>query len=434
MSYPDPGYGDESFREDSDFRSDSTSSTSSFGATAYPPPRFGDTSTVDTASSRPVTAAELDDVFDDPRHGQPGMDRMGVHVLWEIILLVCVILLGFFFRRWHGPEIVGDNLKALLLDAASLGLICTGLALSLRAGAVNLAVGPIAVAAGMFFAEHAGRGVVEAAALTALVAAVAGAVIGLVVVVLQVPSWAASLAGALAVVVWIQKQSAPPTLTGYNPAKHAIYWYAAFAAVSVLGGLLGLFKPVRRGISRYRPVADPVRRRGVGAAVVAFLALAGSGALAGVGGTLGALTARSASASDNGALITALALGVVLLGGTSAFGRRGGVFGTLLAVTLGTLFINYGLAADWRMSPYAVAAGAIGAGLVVTRLVEALGRPRSADIDDDDDAETWGNVPRDGAASSWGSGPRQGSWGSQLPARSVDDTWGGATDERWGAR
>ena len=83
------------------------------------------------------------------------------------------------------------------------------------------------------------------------------------------------------------------------------------------------------------------------------------------------------------------------------------------------------------MSPYAVGAGAILLGLVVTRLVEALGRPRSADTDDND---TWGNVGREDSSSGWGGGARPGNWGSQLPARSIDDTWGGATDERWGAR
>jgi ribose/xylose/arabinose/galactoside ABC-type transport system permease subunit len=432
MSYPDPGYGDDPFREDVDSRSSETTvSGSAFGGSAYSPPRFADSS-LDTTPTRPVTAAELDDVFDDPEHGQPGMDRMGVHVLWEILLLVSVVLVAFFFRRWHSDQIAGDNLKALLLDAASLGVVATGMALSLRAGVVNLAVGPIAVAAGLYFAEHAGSGMASAIGESALLAAGLGAAIGLVVVIFQVPSWAASLAGALAAVVWINKHPGPFTVSGYDPAKHAIYWYAGFAALSVLGGLLGLFKTVRRGFSRYRPVADPARRRGVAAGALAFVALAGSGALAGLGGGLGALSSRTVTASDNGALLTVLALGAVLAGGTSAFGRRGGVFGTLLAVTLLVLLIHYGDAADWKMSPYALAGGAIGVGLVLTRLVETLGRPRSADGGDGGD--TWGNVGRDeSVGSSWGS-QRPGSWGSQLPARSVEDTWGGASDDRWGAR
>jgi ribose/xylose/arabinose/galactoside ABC-type transport system permease subunit len=430
MSYPDPAYGDDSFREDADM---TTVSGSSFGTSAYTPSSFADTGSLDSTPTRPVTAAELDDVFDDPEHGQPGMDRMSIHVLWEIVLLVSVVLVAFFFRRWHSSQIAGDDLKALLLDAASLGVVATGLALSLRAGVVNLAVGPIAVAAGLYFAEHSADGMASALGVSALLGAAVGAAIGLLVVIFQVPSWAASLAGALAAVVWIEKHPGPFTIDGYNPAKHAIYWYAGFAAISVLGGLLGLFKPVRRGLSRYRPVGDPARRRGVAAGAVAFLALAGSGLLAGVGGSLGALSARTVTASDRGALLSVLALAAVLAGGTSAFGRRGGVFGTLLAVTLLVLLIHYGRAADWNMSPYALAAGAIGAGLVLTRLVETLGRPRSADSMADS-GDTWGNVGREESlGSSWGT-QRPGSWGSQLPARAIEDTWGGASDDRWGAR
>ena len=37
---------------------------------------------------RAVTAAELDGVFDDPIHGEPGRDRFAVHVVWEFVLLV----------------------------------------------------------------------------------------------------------------------------------------------------------------------------------------------------------------------------------------------------------------------------------------------------------------------------------------------------------
>jgi ribose/xylose/arabinose/galactoside ABC-type transport system permease subunit len=437
MSYPEAGYGDDSrlrgepgFRDDPDFR-DSASSTGSFTTGSYPTARFGDPAEV--TPTRPVSAAELDGVFDDPAHGQPGMDRLGVHVLLEALLLGGVVVLAYFFHRWHGSQIAGDALRSLLVSTASLGLICTGLALSLRAGVVNLAVGPIAMAAAVFFAEHADRGVIATAGVTALLAAAAGAAMGLAIVVFHVPAWAVSLAGGLGAVVWLQKHPHPVTLTGYDPAKHAIYWYALFAAVSVAGGLLGLFKSVRRGVSRFRPVGDPAHRRGGVAAVVAFLAMTGSAVLAGIGGSLDAMASRTVSGTgtDGGVLLTTLALGAVLVGGTSVFGRRGGIFGTLLAATLLVLFLNYGVAADWKMSPYAVAAGAIGVGLVVSRLVEMLGQPRSGGPGGSD---TWGGVGGDESGPSWGGGQRQSAWGSQLPARSIDDTWGGSADDRWGAR
>src|SRR5262249_5104947 len=145
-----------------------------------------------------------------------------------------------------------------------------------------------------------------------------------------------------------------------------------------------------------------------------------------------------AAAPGDGFVATGLALGAALVGGTSAFGRRGGIFGSLLAATLLTLAISYADLAHFRVSPYAVAAGAIAAGLVVTRLVEAFGRPHStrAEVADED---PWASRNRTEEASNGSTGagyspPRQGGWTSQLPARSSDDTWGGAADKRWGAR
>ncbi len=43
---------------------------------------------------RAVTAAELDGVFDDPIHGEPGRDRFAVHVAWEIVLLVAAVAMA----------------------------------------------------------------------------------------------------------------------------------------------------------------------------------------------------------------------------------------------------------------------------------------------------------------------------------------------------
>jgi hypothetical protein len=122
---------------------------------------------------------------------------------------------------------------------------------------------------------------------------------------------------------------------------------------------------------------------------------------------------------------------VALVGGTSAYGRRGGIFGTLLAVTLFTLLVRFGDAAHWRVSPLAWAAGTIALGLIVTRLVEALGRPRIQLEDEEDDEEQWA-AGRSNNANGWANPPRQTGWSSQLPARSLDDTWAG--DERWGGK
>ena len=71
---------------------------------------------------------------------------------------------------------------------------------------------------------------------------------------------------------------------------------------------------------------------------------------------------------------TGLAFGAALLAGTSAYGRRGGIFGTLLAVAGLTLFLDYADRRNFDIALFAIAACAIGGGLIVTRLVETYGR------------------------------------------------------------
>jgi hypothetical protein len=414
---------------------DNTSSTPVYRppsyAEEYPAP-VESTSTLGF-SRRAVSPAELDDVFDDPEVGDPGMDRMVVHAVWELVLLVATAGLAAWFYHTHRAGLTGDGLRGVLLMAATLGFLTLAAGLSLRAGVVNLAVGPVAVAAALFFAAHSNHGFLRTAAITLPLAAGAGLLIGLMTVVFHVPAWASSFAAALGLIVWIQRQTAPAQLgTTYEPARHAFYWYGAFAALVLLGGFLGLVKPVRRGLGRFRPVGDPALRRGTGAAVIALLATIGSCVFAGVAGILGLVAGVGLPA--DGFVITGLALGAALLGGTSAFGRRGGIFGSLFSASLLALVLSYSKVANLRISEYALAAGAIAAGLVVTRLVESFGRPVSARPYPEEEEEPWINPARlDEAANPGGyTPPRQGGWTSQLPARNNDDSWAGAGDERWG--
>jgi hypothetical protein len=92
-----------------------------------------------------------------------------------------------------------------------------------------------------------------------------------------------------------------------------------------------------------------------------------------------------------------------------------------------------GAAENWRLADFAIAAVVVAAGLVVTRLVEAMGRPRSAsELDEVDDG--WMTSSTTVPASSW-SVPRQDSWSSSLPAQPstgrTGELW---ADDRWGTR
>ncbi|WP_346259073.1 ABC transporter permease [Plantactinospora sp. ZYX-F-223] len=414
----DPGY-------DADTRTSSSHLTGRF--MGGEPAVAADPEPVEPTRRRNVSPAALENVFDDPTHGEPGRDRIAVHLLWELVLLVVVAVLLFLCNRDYPDLLRGAQRESLLVFGTAIGLLTLGAGLTLRIAAPNLALGPVAVAAALHFAENSDRGVVQAM-LPALAAGVAvGLVIAVLVVGFHVPGWAASLAAGLAVIVFIEQRSAPVDVQGeYDPTQHAVYLFAGFAAVAVLAGLFGTVKTVRRAVGRFRPVGDPALRRGGAAGVIVTLGLVLSTVFAVAAGMLLASGGTGPVAPTTGIEWTGLAMGAALLGGASAFGRRGGIAGGLLATVALALFIRYADERDLDIAPTALAAVLVAAGLVVTRLIEANGRPRSYAERDRD----WVEEPPTSRAS-WDTTQPQPPepWTSSLPGQPTD-RWGG---DRWDA-
>jgi ribose/xylose/arabinose/galactoside ABC-type transport system permease subunit len=326
-----------------------------------------------------VAPATLDDAFDDPRHGEVGRDRMAVHFLWELVLLLAAAGLAYLLYSGQRNAVTGAALDTLLVQGAALGLLALGAGATLRTAAPNLAIGPVAIASALHFAENGDLGVFEAAGVAVVIGLLGGLILAFIVVGFHVPGWAASLAAALGVIVYIQMRSGPVNVQGdYEPTRHALYLFGGFAGLAVIAGLLGLIKNVRRTVGRFRPVGDPADRRGVGGGVVTAIAIMFSSVAAVVAGVLLAAGNDGPVLPSVGLEWTGLALGAALVGGTSAYGRRGGVFGTVFAVVLLVLFLRYQELESWDISTYATAAVAVGGGLVVTRLVETFGRPAPA--------------------------------------------------------
>lgn len=313
----------------------------------------------------------------DPDQVESGGDRLGVHLVWELLLLVCAVGVGYLLWRENPETLRGDGLRSLLVAGAVLGLLALAAGLSLRTATVNLAVGPAAVAAALHMAEQGDRGAVAALGPAIAAGALGGLLLAFVVTVLHVPAWAASLAAGAALVGYIERRGDPVLPQGsYDPTSDALYLFAGFAALAVLGGLFGAVRPIRRLIGRFRPVTDPARRQGALGPVVAGGALVASSVLAVLAGSLLGTPAAGPVAVGSGLDWTVLAVGTALLAGTSAFGRRGGILGTLLAVSLITLVRADLQASGLAASRWAVGAVALGVGLVVTRMVEAYGGAR----------------------------------------------------------
>ena len=161
------------------------------------------------------------------------------------------------------------------------------------------------------------------------------------------------------------------------------------------------------------------------AAGLAGVAIVASTVFAMLAGVLLAAGSADPVTPTTGFEWTGLAVGAALLGGTSAFGRRGGIFGTLFSVVLITLFVAYSDEQGWNVSLFAVAAVAMFVGVIATRLVESYGRPRSAgDADGPTDADTPGTY-------GWTT-DRPESWSSTLPVQPTEsrsEQWG---TDRWG--
>ena len=337
--------------------------------------------------------------------GRP-RDRIWVHVVWEVLLAAAVVGAVLAVRAEDAAALRGDSLRDLLVLLAAGVLLGSAFALSLRGAVPNLAAGAAAVAAGTLTGWLvAERGYeLRTAALVALGAAAAlGLALGVVVVGIRAPAWAAGLAAALGLYAVVLSMSAGRSLP-LDDAPDLSRWAWPLAggavALSVAGGLLGLLPGVRAGLGRYRPAADPAGGRGGGAGFAAFAALVGSTVLAAGAGLILAMQARAA-VPDDGLLLLAQAAAVALLGGTSAHGRRGGVFGTALAAAflqLAALWLALVEAEQWTRP--ALLGGAIAVGLLVGRVVEAAGSrtPPEPPADADDEPD---GTPDPYATESW---------------------------------
>src|SRR4051795_2188269 len=97
MAYDDSRFrGESAFRAEPDHNADSEA--------RYPTGSYSyqvDNEPSDGTSRHAVSAVHLDNVFDDPTHGEPGRDRMAVHIGWELFLLAGAGVLGYLLYSGH---------------------------------------------------------------------------------------------------------------------------------------------------------------------------------------------------------------------------------------------------------------------------------------------------------------------------------------------
>ncbi|MPZ26684.1 MAG: hypothetical protein GEV12_09545 [Micromonosporaceae bacterium] len=332
--------------------------------------------------------------------GDGDRDRVWVNLAWEGTLLVLLAggvglwwLLGGTIDLLQDPDLLADR----MYEVAPFLLLATALAMSIRVRAVNLAVGAVAGLAAVLFLEWEGENRLVAVALVVAAAVAAGVVLSVLVAGLKVPGWAASLGLVVAVMATAATIAgselvpvgasasgllgAAPDATTVSVTSSGLAWLLILAvmAVSVLGGILGVLPPVRRWLQSAREAATGPDRRRRSAALTTGAALLGSCLLAAAAGLLlvvpfdsgfGGVRIPVGSLEPVG---LALAFAIVLLGGTSLWGRRGGVFGTLLAALgLFAVFVAFD-ESGWADQSHWITVGALGLGFLVSWLVELAG-------------------------------------------------------------
>ena len=329
--------------------------------------------------------------------GQARRDRVAVHLVWDGMLLAAAIVMAVLVYTRDSSALSGDGLRNQLVAATASLLLATAVAVSLRAAVPNLAVGSIATAAGVLVGVLSTKEQLTLGAATGVTAgagAAVGLLLGVVVAGLRAPAWAASLAAVAllgAAAVGLSGGSGVLLTEGPDLLRWPWPLFLGAVAISVAGGAVALAPRPRAALGAFRPSGDPAGRRGLRGNSVAITVLVLSSLLATAGGLVAVFRLKAALPGASALETTTLtAVGAALLGGVSVHGRRGGVFGTALAVvTIQLLLLWFALGNYPVWTAQVVAGGAIVTGLVVSRIVEGLGTPREPepgppDVDDQD--------------------------------------------------
>ncbi|GAA1401231.1 ABC transporter permease [Catellatospora coxensis] len=264
-----------------------------------------------------------------PRRTAGLLARIG----WEAILFLLVVVAAIVVAVQSDGDAFG---RGLWLSLASLGLLASAFAFSLRTGNPNLAVGALAALAGVVYAKlvEADWPGVLAAATAVVVILLFCLVLGVITGLTSAPAWAVSLGGlavAQSVALGLSEAQGVPLRDGPTSEWAIWAWAGLFVIGSLVGGAAFQGTALHRMLVAARTDGEVPRFQGKRLAG-AVLGFAGSGLLAALSGIalVGYLGGAFAVTGDR----QLVAVAAVLLGGVSVFTYRGGVAGTLLATAL----------------------------------------------------------------------------------------------------
>jgi ribose transport system permease protein len=272
------------------------------------------------------------------------------YAIFAALVVECVILAlatdAFF---------TAGNLSNVLRQNAFTAIIAAGMTFVILTGGIDLSVGSVVALAGVVCADLLANG---ASVPVAVVAGLGvGALVGIVnavgVTALRVPPFVVTLATMLVVRGAAYKYTDARTITGLPASFAALSGNGATAGLMIVVFILSWVALMRTPFGRHVYATggnvDAAWLSGVRVKRVQFIVYAVCGLGSGLAGVLVA-SRLEAGYPRAGELYELDAIAAVVVGGTSLFGGRGSIWGTLAgAFFIGVL--NNGLNL-FRVSPY----------------------------------------------------------------------------------
>jgi ribose transport system permease protein len=309
----------------------------------------------------------------EPRAALAGL--MAATSTW--IFLVLVVIIAIFSALDFDSFASVFNLRNIMIDASSLLIIAVGMTFVIITSGIDLSVGSVLVfsqvVASLLMREMGaeGMGVILAGLGSGLLAGTAwGLFNGVLIAKTRIPALIVTL-GTLGMA-----QGAALLLSGGINIRRAVpaelvatvgigrlfgqipYLVLIAAGVTIVGGVLLHLTQFGRYTYAIGSNAEASRRAGINVPRHLLKVYALSGLLAGLAGYV--LMARFTTTTIEGHGTTNLqAIAAVVIGGTSLFGGRGAIFGTVVGVFIPAIlrngFIILGIQPFWQQ----VAVGAV---------------------------------------------------------------------------
>jgi sugar transport system permease protein len=265
-------------------------------------------------------------------------------------LFVAIAILYAILSVFAPNFSTAGNLLNILRDAAFVGIIAWGMTLVLISGEIDISVGPHVAFAGValaLLAQH-GMNIYVAALVVMLMGACIGIFIGVLRSYFDVPSFIVTLALWLALrgVAQVMSDAVPIVIADYDFQRLGSGWFLGMPIPAIFMIVLFLlFSFISNSTVFGRSVyavggnAEAARLSGIPVAKIRIQVFAITGVLAALTGVLMASRLGSGNSGAASGLEFDI-IAAVVVGGTSLFGGRGTMLGTLLGIIFIAALVN----------------------------------------------------------------------------------------------